>query len=552
MILNLSDFRLPARRLLPMFAHVVAALLVSGIAASANAADRVLILGISQYDAPTNSLAGVHYDVQNARTLATLLGFATNSVSEYSNDALRRADFMRRLNDFSGTVQSGDRVFVYFSGHGSSKLILGQCRYGILTSDNEFIVRDEFQSALSALTSKATEVVLMMDSCHSGGVTQLSRGAGRGGSTSLISAKASPPVGGGQCELPSNMETRGSFTAPYLANAPFLGKNVVFLSASKDTEHALDETSAGGFATNALIECLQGGVPAKANGSLATYGDLAQCASDVVARRVGQRQLPTENGFWKPHTLTVSGGNAQKPILSAKIADVPPSVAAQSSNPTTSTSSSLRVRDRDCAGNPFPNLPPNPTEYGRAVKLMEAYAANSNGQWNFSVDAPTQVAFCTNFNVMFKANSGGYFYVLNAAEDGLQLQQVYPANPKARRYSPNAQGVIGGLNEQGGLVSMNLMLNPDRPENTFLAIISQAPLDFSDFFTTNAEGGSGIPLGDSASSKAQKLACELANAAGCTQKKRSAVSSETVAGSGTQQGSITGYSAAMFTIRGTE
>ena len=150
-----------------------AASLVAGLAASglAHAENHGLILWIGDYGSQRLNLPGIDLDAQNARKIATAMGVPSQNIKEVANAQLTRSNVASELSGLAARIKSGDKVFVYYSGHGHQGKGVGgaRCTESLVTRGPELLPDFEMQDALAKLGAKASQVVMMNDSCFSGG-----------------------------------------------------------------------------------------------------------------------------------------------------------------------------------------------------------------------------------------------------------------------------------------------------------------------------------------------------------------------------------------------
>ena len=95
---------------------VAAAALVA--TAPAWAANHALIMWIGDYGNPKSNLPGIDLDAANARKIAAAMGVPAQNMTEISNEQLTRENFGKGLAGLYRRINDGDKVFIYYSGHG--------------------------------------------------------------------------------------------------------------------------------------------------------------------------------------------------------------------------------------------------------------------------------------------------------------------------------------------------------------------------------------------------------------------------------------------------
>ena len=251
-------------------------LLAAGLLAAATlpaAADQALLLTIADYAGGVPSLPGVQRDRESARRIAQALGFAEGTITEARDGALDLEGLQRQFAALVERTQPGERVFVYFSGHGTSRSAGDRCEQALLAQDGRALPASEVARQLGALGAKAGEVVMLVDACFSGGLAASLRGAG-----DALRPKFARSAGSAdRCEQPANFVPALTRS---LRGAVNLERNQVVLAAAREDELAFDHSQHGGLATAAVAECLGGAVVPS------TMAELMACAQGGVERRL--------------------------------------------------------------------------------------------------------------------------------------------------------------------------------------------------------------------------------------------------------------------------
>ena len=135
-------------------AHGLRALLGAALltlaAGAAQAANHALILWIGDYGRADLDLPGVDVDARHAREIAQLMGVPAQNLREVSNRALTRQNLAAELDALWRRIGDGDRVFVYYSGHGHQISGLGgaRCTEALVVQGPELYGDFELQDAL--------------------------------------------------------------------------------------------------------------------------------------------------------------------------------------------------------------------------------------------------------------------------------------------------------------------------------------------------------------------------------------------------------------------
>jgi len=246
-----------------------------------------LIIGIGDYAVPdVPVLRGVALDIDSARRMATAMDVPAANVTVL-RDREASADGIRRAVAALGTrVQDGDRVFVYYSGHGTRwqdpLLKADGCVEGLLASDGQVLSNIEFGQRLAPLARRADKMLVFYDACFAGGLAEAplrTRGLLRQGDAVLTPkfSRAGAPEACGQA---SNFRTRS--LPAVMQQAQALPQNVVQVGASGPDEVSFDSSSAGGLATVAWRDCLLGQAQDLDGSGAVTVDEVTRCAQTKV------------------------------------------------------------------------------------------------------------------------------------------------------------------------------------------------------------------------------------------------------------------------------
>ena len=352
---------------------------------------------ISQYrNAPT--LPGVVLDRASARAMYRQLGFK-GPLRELADAELDLAGMRSALERLVNDTQPGDRVFLYFSGHGTSSAAApasasnngARCEQSLLAQDAQPLPGSEIARSLQALNQKAGQVVMVVDACLGGGVAQSAALRGITGLAKGLTPKFSAPadasaaVAAEACAQPSELFAHAE--PPKRRGAVNLEHNFVYLAAAREDEVAFDDAGRGGVATQALLRCLA--QPAFADNPLAAYDDLRDCAQQDVAR-----SLPDDPRFGVPHLVMV--GNEALAVHPQVEVLIEPSA--------------------DVARNEAP------------ADALQRAASGADAQWHVSAAATSTSLHIGRDALALSVTSerDGYLYVVHAGSDGRSLDLIYP------------------------------------------------------------------------------------------------------------------------------
>ncbi len=287
-----------------------------------------LIIGLGSYQAdpqrPVAPLAGVQHDMLSAMAMARLLQVPPEQMTVLRDEAATRAGVQQALHELGARVRRGDRVFIYWSGHGSRYFDAaeGGCVETLVPYDLQDIGNREFAQWIQPLAAEADKLMVVYDACHSGGVGAAQRVGTRALPALPFSLAPKNAAAASQaCAVPSNVRSRSWEAATRAAGVS--GQDVVHLSSSRPDEVSFDDASSGGLATTALRQCMQGEARDADGSGAVSVDELVQCAqARIDAALSGQSQLA-------PHHLVVTGNHGFVPAwfgAAATVAAAAPAV----------------------------------------------------------------------------------------------------------------------------------------------------------------------------------------------------------------------------------
>lgn len=269
--------------------RAVAGLVLSALATVADAATHALVMTIGEYADKRARLLGVLYDEGMALRIAERMGATDRTTTVLGNRQLDAGSMVRAFQDLRRRVRRGDTVFIYYSGHGtrvSSVLSLGTgCQEGIVGYDNVPLLDQQLADQLLDIAAVAERVVMLNDSCHSGGAVSKDFDP-KAAADSGFEIKAHP----GAVKVPGSAV--GSADAPCSRISNPLEKSVrsfgrdpdekiIYLAAS-DVGEVAWSTPTGSLATQAWHHCLSRPDADKDGDGWLSGRELAACANDHV------------------------------------------------------------------------------------------------------------------------------------------------------------------------------------------------------------------------------------------------------------------------------
>lgn len=297
----------------PWAAGLLALALLAGAGPSAGApgtpgarSDRhALIIGVGRYAhdpaRPVPALGGVAHDMVSARTMAQQMGVPAAQTLVLEDAAATRAGVLQALQTLRTRVKPGDRVFVYWSGHGSRYFDAqaGGCVETLIPHDLQDFSHPEFARLLKPVGDVAGKLFVVYDACHSGGATSAGPARALG---PWRPKTAGVPA---QCSLPSNLRSRSLVSAA--VEAGLAEADVVHIASARPDEVSFDHADRGGLATVALRQCFEGDAQDTDGSGAVSAEELVACAQRHV-----EQALAGQAGLL-PHHLTIAGNRAFVP-----------------------------------------------------------------------------------------------------------------------------------------------------------------------------------------------------------------------------------------------
>ena len=322
------------------FAQVAAATCLAGLAAWATPAlaeNHALILWIGDYGDPRADLPGIDLDAGHAKKIAKLMGVPDRNVFEVANAQLTARNVGAALASMQERIKEGDKLFIYYSGHGTQMGARGgtgaRCSEAMYVRDGVFM-DSALQEALTRLGNKASQVVMMNDSCFSGGAATRSLTAAAPGDAKAkflpADFKANTAVGTGY-NCGDAINTRGMTRSLATLEKDQRGPQVLYVAASTDTQVSF-ATRKGSYATLAWAQCLaDAGTDSNRSGTI--NGEEMRACAQGWLNRLGVKQTIMLQGNAKlplAFTSNATGGTA---LASAPAAAPAPAPAAPAPAP---------------------------------------------------------------------------------------------------------------------------------------------------------------------------------------------------------------------------
>ncbi|WP_164885170.1 caspase family protein [Rubrivivax rivuli] len=432
------------------------------------AADHVLVLTISDYS-HVKPLPGVRHDRENALELARLLGYDTRQARSLSNAELAGDGILRAVTALTGQVREGDRLFLYYSGHGASFPVVGGCAEALVPQDAGsalgvpgLVRTSDLIKALDGVRDKLSDAFVFFDACHAGGLRDLVASSGTSARSGLqqvgtpgLTGKSVPIRGGEHCLNVANRSSFKAFAPAGDSSARGMGlslsRNFTFVAAAREDEEALDLENQGGLATTALLQCARDGVSNISGTGIVNVDELRRCAQQRINSLV-----PTITSAHRPHNVEVYS-NVHKALANVRISAAPGSSSV--------------------------------SEAERVERVFEQVASNSNPNLGASAWFSRQrVALGQPVELHYSVRNPGFLSVLYVGSDRKDIQALLSNHP----VRPSSTTLLGPttITEPAG-------------DNRFLVLYTREPVNWTAVLN-DAKAGHKVALSAAIS---QSIAC---------------------------------------------
>jgi hypothetical protein len=444
---------------------VLCGLIASG---AARAETHALIMTIGDYRAGIPRLKGVVHDRESARSIAHLLGVKDENILQFHDDQLTLDGMQRAFDELEKRVAVGDKVFIYYSGHGSRQRVSDpeeRCAESLVSVNGYGLTDAEMEARLKQLSGRAQKIIALFDACHSGGATV------RGMNDAAFTPKFWSKGGETACEKPVNVLTRNLGLAARTAGSG--GNNYVYIAAAQDNEISLDQPGKGGVATQAWLACMSGeAVDADRSGGL-TVEEIRSCAQEKI--NVQLRDAP---GFL-PHHINVTGNADLVMTLAADSPDEAVEVALPTPVPAPVPVSPEPVVAAQAAPQPVVQSPA--VESAPPATFRDIFSGRDDLRTVEVVLSRDQLRIGKDrLDFSVRSSHAGYLYLLMAGSDGKTFDLLFPNK------LDNGNFIQAGQSLQLPRPSWELTAQGPRGRNHLLVIVADAPRDLAKLPLINA------------------------------------------------------------------
>ncbi len=267
-----------------------AALAQDGTTSAGRVTRHALVIGIGEYaDPEVPALRGIPIDIDSARRMARAMAIPDANITVLRDGQATAAGIRSAIAALQARLQDGDRVFVYYSGHGTRwfdpLLKTDGCTEGLMAADGQVLSNIELGARLAPLARRADKMLVFYDACFSGGLAEAplrTRSLHNGGVTLTPKFTRAAPVPGAPdvCGEPANFRSRS--LPAVMQQAPVslqnVAQNVVQVAASRPDQVSFDSSASGGLATAAWRDCLLGEARDLDGSGAITVDEVTRCA----------------------------------------------------------------------------------------------------------------------------------------------------------------------------------------------------------------------------------------------------------------------------------
>ena len=438
--------------------------------ASADERHHALIIGVGQYSKASGAepLLGVAKDMDTSRRMALAMGVPEQQIIELRDTNATKQNILAALDRLKQKVGVGEKVFIYFSGHGTSYSTKNGCEQGFIPYTQGIYTQDDLisEAEIAGYTSKISQVadkaVVMVDACFSGGVV-----ASRTRSISQaanVRAKFVAPAND-KCDVAVNQTVTRSF-APAMQRFGVPQENFVQISAANYNEVSWDNEQLGGLATHSIGQCLLGDAKDINSSGAITLEEIRLCAQV----KLNALMAPHKAAGMLPSTIQMRGTrnlivvqDPPKPVILAAV-NLPPAASIPVASPAVPPSAPIAIPVKPPAAvvpptpvlsspvtpaitqaTPVPTPVAQPSapalspvvaqvpaetpveQLAASAATLEDIYAQRNGRLKVEVTAPKSLVIGKDpfaFNV--RSTTNGYLYAVMLGSDGKSFYLLYP------------------------------------------------------------------------------------------------------------------------------
>jgi len=517
----------------------------TGIRSIARSSRHALIIGVGEYTADgVPSLKGVRHDVDSAVTIAKNMGVAEGNITFLRDADATAVGIRNAITDIARRTREGDRVFIYYSGHGTRWVDTAfdptSCTEGLLASDGQVLTNREISGLLTPIAQKTEKLFVFYDACHSGGVANQPLKTRSLGGGSKLTPKFVSGVSPALCAKPTNMKTRS--LSKELGRVGAVPANTVFVAASRPDEVSFDDASTGGLATVAWRDCLLGQAQDLDASGAVSVNEITVCAQialdkrlkdqpDILGQKItvgGNREfIPTfqvASSQPLPSTIAAAAGDASGDKVTdssgakerreaelarqAKEAEERERLAAEAQERERQAASNSSRAEVAVIDSMEPSVPQTQVRAATPVDLLKQIYDQRDGSRRLLIEVNKRILKIKQDALQLSVTSPkkGYLYVALAGSDQKSLYLLFPNELDANNAISANQRITLPRRQ------WRIVAGGPRGKDTVLVLVTDSPRDLSGL-TGQAAGPFTKPLlTPDGRSKLQTLITESGNA----------------------------------------
>ncbi|MBI1891549.1 MAG: caspase family protein [Burkholderiales bacterium] len=411
---------LPALNILVFVGALTPALLhaqpASGKRSLSIASRHALIIGVGEYmNSTVPSLKGIQHDMDSATRMAESMSIPKENIRYVRDLDATSTRIEQEINELVKRTQPGDRVFLYYSGHGTrwydEALKKDGCVEALLPSDSKPLTNQRMAALLKPISDKTDKLFVFYDACHSGGVVDkpLTTRSFTGSAFAKLTPKYSPAGVPSFCATPANLRTR-SFT-DQASKQGALPQNIVEVSSSRQDEISFDDETGGGLATQAWRDCMLSDAEDIDNSGAISVDEIAACAQGKIDKRFANNAQ-----YAAPH-ITIGGNRAFIPNLFASNSVAQASTDGQSAAPIVQVSANTQT-----TASAAPAVKPP------ASAALDDIYAQRDARRKVSINLRNSALRIGKDNLDFSVTSShdGYVYLIMLGSDDKSYYLLFP------------------------------------------------------------------------------------------------------------------------------
>lgn len=390
-----------------------------------------LVIGIGEYlDPEVPALRGIAHDMVSARRMAAAMAIPEANIRMLRDHDATADRIRKEIADLDARVADGDRVFVYYSGHGTrwydENIKQDGCTEGLMASDGKVLTNIELGQRLAPLAQRADKMLVFYDACFSGGVAGApfrtrSLRLGEAALTPKFTRAGAPS----QCAQPTNFRTRS--LALVMQQEKAAPQNVVHIAASRPDEVSFDSSAQGGFATVGWRDCLLGQAQDLDGSGAITVDEVTRCAqAKVTSALAGQPGILGQQ-------MTVAGNQSFVPAWMGAAFAEPVALAGPLAAPVAmpgAVPGAVPVATPVALSAPAP-LPPvavAPARPSSPAEILAELHQQRDGSRRVvaTVRQPRLKIGSDKLEIDVTPSRDGHLYVALAGSDGKSLYLLYP------------------------------------------------------------------------------------------------------------------------------